>query len=99
MFLESLRRRNPALIEQSIALHQAGKIPANSYVIDLDPVEGNARTIAGVAAKFGFKTYAMTKQMGREESFCRAVMRGGIKRSVAVDMQCALATKRAGMEL
>ena len=26
-------------------------------------------------------------------------MRGGIKRSVAVDMECALATKRAGMEL
>ena len=42
---------------------------------------------------------AMTKQMGRNESFCRAVMRGGIARSVAVDLECALATKRAGMEL
>ncbi len=42
---------------------------------------------------------AMTKQMGRNDSFCRAVMRGGIERSVAVDLECALATKRAGMEL
>jgi predicted amino acid racemase len=41
----------------------------------------------------------MTKQMGRNESFCRAVMRGGIARSVAVDLECALAMKRAGMEL
>jgi len=99
MFLESLRRRNPALIEQSIALHQAGKIPANSYVIDLDAVEGNARTIAGVAAKFGLKTYAMTKQMGRNGSFCRAVAKGGIDRAVAVDMECARAVSRAGLGL
>ena len=35
MFLQPLRRRNPALIEQAIALHQAGSIPANAYVIDL----------------------------------------------------------------
>jgi len=99
MFLESLRRRNPTLIEQSIALHQAGKIPANSYVIDLDAVEGNARTIAGVAAKFGLKTYAMTKQMGRNGSFCRAVAKGGIDRAVAVDMECARAVSRAGLGL
>ena len=99
MFLESLRRRNPTLIEQSIALHQAGKIPANSYAIDLDAVEGNARTIAGVAAKFGLKTYAMTKQMGRNGSFCRAVAKGGIDRAVAVDMECARAVSRAGLGL
>ena len=91
MFLDLIRRRNPALIEQSIALHQAGKIPANSYVIDLDAVEGNARTIAGVAAKFGLKAFAMTKQMGRNGSFCRAVAKGGIEKAVAVDMECARA--------
>ena len=39
MFLDVLRRRNPQLIEQAIALHQAGKLPANAYVIDLDSVE------------------------------------------------------------
>ena len=42
MFLDVLRRRNPRLIEQSIALHQGGRIPANSYVIDLDAVAANA---------------------------------------------------------
>jgi predicted amino acid racemase len=99
MFLDLIRRRNPRLIEAAIALHQSGKLPANAYVIDLDAVEDNARVISTKANSLGLTVMAMTKQMGRNESFCRAVMRGGITRSVAVDMECALATKRAGMEL
>ena len=99
MFLEVIRRRNPRLIEAAIALHQCGQLPANTYVIDLDAVEDNARAISVKADSLGLTVMAMTKQMGRNESFCRAVMRGGIKRSVAVDLECALATKRAGMEL
>ena len=99
MFLDLIRRRNPRLIEAAIALHQSGELPPSTYVIDLEAVEDNARAISAKAASLGLTVMAMTKQMGREESFCRAVMRGGIKRSVAVDMQCALATKRAGMEL
>ena len=99
MFLELIRRRNPRLIEAAIALHQSGELPANTYVIDLDAVEDNARAISVKADSLGLTVMAMTKQMGRNESFCRAVMRGGIARSVAVDLQCALGTKRAGMEL
>lgn len=99
MFLDLIRRRNPALIEHTIALHQAGKLPANTYVIDLDAVQANARHIAGEAASFGLKAFAMTKQMGRNGSFCRAVAAGGISKAVAVDMECARATHRAGMGL
>jgi predicted amino acid racemase len=99
MFLDLIRRRNPRLIEAAIALHQRGELPANTYVIDLDAVEDNARAISAKAGSLGLTVMAMTKQMGRNESFCRAVMRGGIARGVAVDLECALATKRAGMEL
>jgi predicted amino acid racemase len=99
MFLDLIRRRNPALIEQAIALHQQGKLPANAYVIDLDAVEANARHIQGVAAKHALKVYAMTKQMGRNGSYCQAIVRGGIAKAVAVDMECARATHRAGMKL
>ena len=99
MFLDVIRRRNPRLIEAAIGLHQSGELPANTYVIDLDAVEDNARAISTKADSLGLTVMAMTKQMGRNESFCRAVMRGGIARSVAVDLECALATKRAGMEL
>lgn len=99
MFLDVLRRRNPALIEQAIALHQAGRIPANSTVIDLDAVTRNAATIRAAADQAGLKTFAMTKQMGRNGDFCRAVARGGIGKAVSVDAECARACTRAGLGL
>ncbi|MET3926334.1 alanine racemase [Devosia sp. 2618] len=97
MFLDVLRRRNPRFIEAAMALHQQGAIPANSYVLDLDAVEANARTLKTEADRNGLKIFAMTKQAGRSSSFCQAVQRGGIEKSVAVDMACARATHRAGM--
>ncbi len=99
MFLEVLRRRNPALIEQAIVLHQSGRLPANSYVIDLDAVEANARAIADAARPHGMKVFAMTKQMARNGDFCAAVGRGGIAAAVAVDMECARACQRAGLRV
>jgi predicted amino acid racemase len=99
MFLDPIRRRNPRLIEQAIALHQAGRIPANTFVIDLDAVEANARAISGEASRLGLTVFAMTKQMGRNGDYCRAIMRGGIGQSVNVDMACVRATHRAGMQI
>lgn len=99
MFLDVLRRRNPAFIEHAMALHQEGKIPANAYVLDLDTVERNARILSEEAGRFGLKVFAMTKQVGRASTFCNAVKRGGIDRSVAVDMACARATHKAGLKL
>lgn len=99
MFLDVLRRRNPRLIEQSIALHQAGRIPANSYVIDLDAVEANARLLRGESDRLGLKIFGMTKQMGRNRSFCAALRRGGIDRAVAVDMADARACRLGGLEI
>jgi predicted amino acid racemase len=99
MFLDVIRRRNPRLIQLAIELHQRGELPANAYVIDLDAVESNARTISNEASKLGLTVMAMTKQMGRNGSFCRAVKRGGIAKAVAVDMECARATYRAGLEI
>jgi predicted amino acid racemase len=97
MFLDILRRRNPAFIESAIALHQKGAIPANSYVLDLDAVEKNARALKLEADRHGLKIFAMTKQVGRASSFCDAVKRGGIDRAVAVDMACARAVSKAGL--
>ncbi|QYO76272.1 alanine racemase [Devosia salina] len=99
MFLDVLRRRNPAFIEAAMALHQSGQIPANAYVLDLDAVEANARVLKTEADKNGLKIFAMTKQVGRASSFCQAVQRGGIEKSVAVDMACARATHNAGMKV
>lgn len=99
MFLDILRRRNPRFVEAAMALHQSGQIPANSYVLDLDAVEANARVLKTEAERNGLKIFAMTKQVGRASSFCHAVKRGGIDRAVAVDMACARATHRAGLSV
>lgn len=99
MFLDVLRRRNPAFIEAAMALHQQGLIPANAYVLDLDAVEANARVLKSEADRHGLKIFAMTKQVGRASSFCAAVKRGGIDKAVAVDMACARATHNAGLKV
>ena len=99
MFLDVLRRRNPKFVEAAMALHRDGKVPANAYILDLDAVEANARTLKTEADKHGLKIFAMTKQVGRASSFSHAVMRGGIDRSVAVDMACARATHNAGLRV
>lgn len=98
MFLEVLRRRNPRFVEAAIRLHQDGRIPANSYVLDLDTIEANARLFKAEADRRSLKTFAMTKQVGRNSGFCQALLRGGIERNVAVDMACAVACERAGLK-
>ncbi len=98
MFLDLLIRRNPGFVETAIALHQDGRIPANAYVLDLDTIERNARLFRAEADKYGLTAFAMTKQVGRHSGFCEAVMKGGINRSVAVDMACAVACDRAGLK-
>lgn len=99
MFLDALRRRNPALIEAAVALHQRGDLPASTYVVDLDAVTANAATIAGEAERLGVEVLAMTKQVGRGGPFMAAIEAGGIGRTVCVDMACARATRAHGLRV
>lgn len=99
MFLDVLRRRNPAFILAAQALHQTGQIPANSYVLDLDAVTENSRLLRAEGDRLGLKVFAMTKQVSRQTGFSRAVMAGGIDRAVAVDMACAVACHNAGLRI
>ena len=99
MFLDLLRRRNPALLDAAVRLHQQGELPADTFAIDLDAVRANAAAFAAEAGRLGLTAFAMTKQMGRNPDFCRALVDGGIPASVAVDMVDARATVAAGMRL
>ena len=99
MFLDLIRRRNPGLIEAAIQLHQQGLLPANATVIDLDTVEANAAILAAAGKSAGLEVFGMTKQMGRNGDFLKAIKAGGIGRVVAVDMECARAGTRAGLGL
>jgi predicted amino acid racemase len=99
MFLSVLRRRNPGLISAAVELHQAGLLPPNTYVLDLDAIEANSRALVTEAERLGMTPYAMTKQIGRNPDACRAITSGGMSSSVAVDVDCAIATTGAGMRL
>ena len=89
MFLSSLIARNRAFLEASVQLHQDNRIPANSYVLDLDALEANTRHMAAEAHRRNLKVYAMSKQVGRAPGALRAITDAGADGYVAVDMACA----------
>lgn len=82
-----------------MALHQAGKIPANCYVLDLDAVQRNAKRLRAEGDRLGLQVFAMTKQVGRYPGFCQATRAGGMDAAVAVDMQCARTAYAGGLQL
>jgi predicted amino acid racemase len=97
MFLDLLRRRNPALLDAAIRLHQSGAIPPNTSVIDLDAVSRNAASVAAESARLGLTPFAMTKQIGRNPDASRAIAAGGIRHAVGVDLECAIAAAAGGL--
>ena len=99
MFLRSLLGRNPRFVEAAIELHQAGEIPANSCVLDLDAIESNTVGLCRQARRLGLTVYAMTKQLGRAPGALAAMTAGGVDGFVAVDMACARPIVRHGHNL
>ena len=89
MFLKALQARNRAFLEAAVALHQAGRVPAGAYLLDLDTMTENARLMSAEAGRLGLDVLAMTKQIGRNPPALDALRAGGIERFVAVDMACA----------
>ena len=89
MFLRSLLEQNRRFVAAAVELHQAGSIPANSCVVDLDAIEANTSLFCERAHGLGLTVYPMTKQIGRSPSALAAMQRGGADGFVAVDMACA----------
>ncbi|MHB8294996.1 MAG: alanine racemase [Acidimicrobiales bacterium] len=86
MFLDRLRRRNPALPMVALDLHRAGKVVANTYLIDLDTVRSNAASLASAAAALGLSVYFMAKQYGRNPDVSHVLVDAGLGSAVAVDV-------------
>jgi predicted amino acid racemase len=99
VFIDVTRRRNPDLINAAVALHQAGEIPSNCYVIDLDTVSANAAVVAAAARSHGLTPYQMTKQFGRNPIVARAIADAGIDRVVAVDFEEARLLHAHGLRM
>ncbi len=97
MYLQRLIERNPQLIEAAIRLHQSGRIPPNTWVIDLDAIADNARVLAAEARRLGLTTYLMSKQYSRVPYVSALALACGLHKIVAVDATCALLAQRYGL--
>jgi predicted amino acid racemase len=89
MLLEHIQKRNPALIEAAVQLHQEGKIPPNTWLYDLDVAAHNGRLQAEAARKHGLTTYIMTKQYARNPMVSLVAIKQGMYKTVAVDIHGA----------
>lgn len=85
MFLSATLRRNPQLVEAALRLHQAGALPPDCYVIDLDTVEANAQAIAAHAGRVGIRPYFVVKQVGRNPLVIDAIA-AHIPNAAAIDL-------------
>ena len=97
MYLSRLMERNPGLMEAAVRMHQSGRIPPNTWLIDLDTVADNARALSGVARQLGLTTYLMTKQYGRNPYVSALALANGLHKIVAVDATCSLMAHRYGL--
>ncbi|WP_409271280.1 YhfX family PLP-dependent enzyme [Neobacillus sp. SCS-31] len=99
MFLDVTKRRNPGLIRVGAALHQMGKIPPNTYVIDLDSLQQNVRLLSNTAKEHNFHLYFMSKQLGRLPEVAKLIYENGIQKAVAVEFDEGKTLFEAGIPI
>jgi len=94
MYFQRLIERNPQLLEAALSLHQNGRIPPNTWIIDLDMIVENARILFAEAMRLGLTTYLMSKQYGRNPYVSALALANGLYKIVAVDVTCSLMARR-----
>lgn len=98
MFLTATLARNPRLVEAAAGLHRAGRIPPDTYLIDLDAVAANAVALAAVAAAHDVRLWPVFKQVGRNPHVIRTVAEH-LPLAAAIDLRDARAIQDAGAGL
>lgn len=99
MFLEATKRRNPKMIETAIQLHQQGTILPDTYILDLDMIEANAKQMLAVAKEHQVELFYMTKQIGRNPLVAKKLTELGMTHAVVVDFKEALVMMENGLAL
>lgn len=99
MFIDALKRQNPALISAAVALWQQGKIVPDSWVIDVDQVIENGKRLLDVARQHGISLYLMTKQVGRNPWLADKLLQLGYDGIVVVDYKESRVMRRAGLPI
>ena len=95
MFLTATLKRNPELVEAAAEMHRTGELLPDTYVLDLDAVEANARLLAEAANELGIELYLVSKQFGRNPLLIEAIARH-IPLATAIDFQEARTLVAAG---
>lgn len=98
MFLDVALERNPELVQASVDLHRSGEILPNTYVLDLDAVEANARLLAERARKHNVELYFVCKQFGRNPLLIEAISQH-IPKGNAIDFEEARTIVGAGASI
>lgn len=98
MFLSATESRNRPLIEAAFALHQAGRLSPDTYVVDRDAVDHNAAALAAAAAAHGVELWFVVKQIGRNPLLSRTIARH-LPHAAAIDVHEADALDGAGVAL
>lgn len=99
MYLQNMMEQNPALLEKTIDFHRQGKIPPNTWVIDLDTIAQNGAVLSKEANRLGLTTYLMSKQHNRNPYINALALKKGIHKMVAVDVQGVLQLRKYGIPL
>ncbi|GEK38229.1 YhfX family PLP-dependent enzyme [Enterococcus thailandicus] len=99
MFLDVTTRRNPKLIEAAVNLHQEGLILPDTYILDLDTIEKNTKSLARDAKEQEIELFYMTKQFGRNPYVAQKIHDAGIEKAVVVDFKEALVMMEQGLPL
>jgi predicted amino acid racemase len=97
--LDKAVERNPGLIEAAFQLHQEGRLPSPTQVIDLDAIAKNAAIQAEAAGRLGLRVFAMTKQNGLNPFMTRIALDQGLHSTVAVETLQAHRMHRYGFPL
>lgn len=97
MLLARTLERNPGLVEAAIDLHQAGAIPAGTFLIDLEAIAHNALLLARKARQLDLRTYLMTKSYGRNPYVTALALACGLDSTVAVEAREAYLIERFGL--
>jgi len=95
VFLTTTLKRNPELVDAAAEMHRAGELLPDTYVLDLEAVEVNARLLAEAADELGIELYLVCKQFGRNPLLIEAIARH-IPLATAIDFREARAVMAAG---
>lgn len=90
MFLDKLLERNEALASYAFKGIETGEILPDTYILDLDRIVQNGKSMVAEAQKYNIELYFMLKQIGRNPLVGKALMDIGFKGAVVVDYKEAI---------